>query len=111
MMEIRPRAYIAYSGGKDSTALLHLASSMGVYRAMSVKDDLDFPGELEYVTKMAKRCNVKLDIINPPESLQEWLKNNGGRFYVDDNFHSRSYEFSNKFYLEGHQVEPVILRN
>jgi len=71
----RPEAVVAWSGGKDSTAMLHMVHAAGVpyAGAMSEKDDLDFPGEEAYVRGIASACGVRLDVLRPPFSVQEWL--------------------------------------
>jgi phosphoadenosine phosphosulfate reductase len=101
MATICPNAYIAYSGGKDSTVMLHLASSMipGM-SAMSVKDDMDFPGEEEYVRSTAKKYNVPLDVIKPTFSCQQWLSENAKNLTVDGDMHSRQAKFSDEAFYQ-----------
>jgi 3'-phosphoadenosine 5'-phosphosulfate sulfotransferase (PAPS reductase)/FAD synthetase len=101
MHDCCPSAYVAFSGGKDSAVLLHLVASLipGV-RAMSVKDDMDFPGEVEYVRDMARKAGAILDVLYPEFSLQQWLVDNAVRFDVDDDLHSRGTEFSDKAFYQ-----------
>jgi 3'-phosphoadenosine 5'-phosphosulfate sulfotransferase (PAPS reductase)/FAD synthetase len=91
-----PTAYVAWSAGKDSTALVHLVCvGCGVKaRAMSVKDDLDFPGEEAYLTEHAKAFGVELDILRPPFSLQDWLAANAVEKGNTADMHSRSSSFA-----------------
>jgi 3'-phosphoadenosine 5'-phosphosulfate sulfotransferase (PAPS reductase)/FAD synthetase len=88
-----PSAYVAWSAGKDSTALTHLvAQEIPGVRAMSIKDDCDYPGEREYVEGLAEEWGVRLDVITPEISLQQWLKDSGAQFGED--LHSRGTAFS-----------------
>jgi phosphoadenosine phosphosulfate reductase len=97
MYSKNPEAYVAFSGGKDSTIMLHMvAELLNKPKAMSVKDDMDYPGEEEYVAKFTKNHNVNLDIIKPDFSLQNWLSENAHRFDIDQDFHGRMTEFSDK---------------
>jgi len=89
-----PEAYVAWSAGKDSTALVHLVCvEAGIpARAMSIKDDLDFPGEEDYLRELAARFSIDLEIVRPSFSLQEWIKE-----HVLDpagDMHSRNTELS-----------------
>jgi len=97
-----PSAYIAWSGGKDSTALVHLVCvEAGLpVRAMSIKDDLDFPGEEEYVLDLSAEWGVACDIVRPPFSLQDWLKQHGAELDPGEDMHGRDVAFAKKaFYL------------
>ena len=89
-IESDPSAYVAWSAGKDSTALMHLASQCGVRRGMSIKDDLDFPGEEEYITKYSDAWGVRLDIIRPHVSLEPLF----AEVEIGDDIHSRSSHLS-----------------
>lgn len=88
-----PDAYIAWSAGKDSTAMTHLIASIipGV-RAMSIKDDCDFPDEVEYIQYLANKWNVNLDVIGPDFSMQDYLASLDTE--LDSDLHSRTSEFS-----------------
>lgn len=97
MYKSNPYAYMAVSGGKDSTVMMHLVSSLKLgIKSMSIKDDMDYPGEKEYITKTANFMGVELDIIEPNFSLQDWLSVNGDAYSIDSNFHGRMSEFSQK---------------
>lgn len=96
MAERRPDAYVAWSAGKDSTALVHLVRVECAVpgRVMAVKDDLDFPGEEEYLRELADAWGVDLDILRPPFSLQAWLAEHAADIEADEDLHSRSAAFS-----------------
>lgn len=81
-----------WSGGKDSTAMAHLISMMSgsSVELVSEKDDLDYPGEEEYVTRLAQAWGAPLDIVRPPLSPVEWIKLHASEIMVDADFHSRS---------------------
>lgn len=96
MAERWPDAYVAWSAGKDSTALTHLVRvECGVPgRAMSVKDDLDFPDEEDYLRRWAAAWNLELDVVRPPFLLQEWIRARSDTMTVDADAHSRSAALS-----------------
>ncbi|MDD4127918.1 MAG: aminotransferase class V-fold PLP-dependent enzyme, partial [Methanomicrobium sp.] len=48
-MNDRPTANISFSGGKDSTAILHLARKAGVKNAFFIDTGLEFPETIEFV--------------------------------------------------------------
>lgn len=91
-----PDAYVAWSGGKDSTVLAHLVvEKCGVdAHLMSVKDDLDFPGEREYVTGLAGEWGADLDILSPDISLQQWIADHADELAADEDWHGRASTFS-----------------
>ena len=45
----RPTANVSFSGGKDSTAVLHLARKAGVTKAFFIDTGLEFPETIEFV--------------------------------------------------------------
>lgn len=99
MIERAPCAYVAWSAGKDSTAMLHLTKVRcgAPGRVMSVKDDADFPGEVEYLSEVMSICGLDagcLDIIRPPESIQGWLAQHGGAIDAHDDVHGRGSPLS-----------------
>lgn len=91
-----PDAYVGWSAGKDSTVLAHLALAECdcASHAMSIKDDLDYPGEKEYVQRLAKQWGVEVDILTPDFSLIDKLKN----MDIDyrDQLHGRNSVFSDQ---------------
>lgn len=82
---------LMWSGGKDSTAMAHLAANagVGVVRAVSVKDDLDFPGEEEYVQERAREWGVDVEVIHPTCSLVELVSNDNEAFIPGADIHGR----------------------
>ena len=95
MMEVAPGAYIALSGGKDSSAMAVLIAEMGLRpRVMSVKDDLDFSGEEEFVQSLCNMLSLAVDVVRPPFSLQQWIADHGHDMPADEDMHGRSAEFS-----------------
>lgn len=93
-----PDAYIAWSGGKDSTALAHLVvDTCGLdVRLMSIKDDLDFPGERKYVRRLADQWGAQLDVLTPDFSLQEWVAEHAQDLDAGADFHGRAATFSQR---------------
>lgn len=86
-----PRACLMWSGGKDSTVMTHLVRcEMGInIPAASEKDDLDYPGEEDYVRRLAASWNLELEILRPPTSAIGWLREHGRSLSVYDDMHSR----------------------
>lgn len=78
------------SGGKDSTALAFLAPS-GI-RGMSVKDDLDYPGERAYLSALSSRTGIPIDVLTPEVSLLDYLRTS--RTSLLEDLHGRSAELS-----------------
>lgn len=108
---------VAWSGGKDSTAMVALISEvcqregMNPTPARSIKDDLDFPGEEEYVLSVAKYLNVSVMIIHPPFSLLQWITDHAHEMIPGDDIHGRAAELSKKgFYnlIEEHRLKTGI---
>lgn len=100
MAERCPDAYVGWSAGKDSTALMHLVRvECGVAaRAMAVKDDLDFPGEVAYLQRYATEWGVSLHVLYPPFSLQQWLRDHPTS--IGDDLHSRGSAFSDAAFYD-----------
>lgn len=99
---------LMWSGGKDSTAMAHLASELVPTVAVSVKDDLDFPGEEEYIRDLASRWAIDVVIIHPECSLAGHILDNPDIFPVGGDLHGHDSELSRVgFYplLEKHRVE------
>lgn len=48
-MNDRPTANVSFSGGKDSTAVLHIARKAGVTKAFFIDTGLEFPETIEFV--------------------------------------------------------------
>ncbi len=84
-----------WSGGKDSTVLVHLLAAEGAHVAVaSEKDDLDFPGEREYVERLAAAWRVRLDVLVPPISPRQWIAEHAHELRAADDLHSRAAALS-----------------
>jgi len=97
VLAMEPRARLSWSAGKDSTALVHLAVHEGAQgRIFSIKDDLDYPGEREYIERYAAAWGVsdRLDVVTPSVSLWGLLVSMKDRHDIRDDLHSRAAEFS-----------------
>lgn len=90
-----PSAIVMWSGGKDSTAMTHLA--LGVCPTIDViseKDDLDYPGERDYVECLARKWVAQLTIVEPAVSPAEWMRKNGLSLAPGDDIHGRAAAMS-----------------
>lgn len=88
---------LGWSAGKDSTALAALAAEAGWHvQAVSVKDDLDYPGETEYVQGLALRLGLEVAILQPTVSLLEYLRQMGASLTED--LHSRRADLSREHF-------------
>ena len=87
-----------WSGGKDSTVLVHLACvELGLRDSVEVrseKDDLDYPGEREYVERLAREWSLRLRVYEPEASLEAWVAARAGHLTSGDDLHSRSSDLS-----------------
>lgn len=84
---------LGLSGGKDSTALALLAPSLP---AVSVKDDLDYPGEVEYLRALVARTGHALRVLTPPTSLVSFLRET--RPSLVEDLHGRAAELSARWF-------------
>jgi phosphoadenosine phosphosulfate reductase len=92
-----PDSYVSWSGGKDSTVLVHLCKMISPdIPIMSEKDDMDFPEEIPYLRMMQKRYELNLEIISPEISLWDAI----GKFTITEDVHSRGAEFSETFFYK-----------
>ena len=89
--------YVAWSGGKDSTALAHLVNRIqpGI-EVWCEKDDCDFPGELEYVRRVADMFVFNLNLHIPDVSLWEHIEEHG--IDICEDLHSRGTVFSDEHF-------------
>lgn len=96
MAEACPDAYVSWSAGKDSTALLHLVRrECGVPgRVMSHRDDLDFPGEEAYIQRWSAAWGIEVDFLRPAFVLQDWIRGHADELDADGDLHSRAAAFS-----------------
>jgi len=67
---------VAWSGGKDSTVLTHLACvEMGhPLHVFAHKDDLDFPESEPYILRSAEAWGITVRIVRPPISPAAWMR-------------------------------------
>ncbi len=67
---------VAWSGGKDSTVLTHLACvEMGhPLHVFAHKDDLDFPESEPYILRSAEAWGITVRIVRPPISPADWMR-------------------------------------
>lgn len=97
---------VAVSAGKDSTAMALLAADDGFRPGLlSVKDDLDYPGEDRYVQRLADHTGQGVAILRPVVSLRGWLAEN--RISLLDDLHGRAAALSSEhFYslIERHRA-------
>lgn len=103
-----PNAYVPWSGGKDSTALAHLVRvELGAdVPAVSEKDDLDYPGEVEYVERLAAAWGLRLRIVRPDIAPTELIASRLAAMHPGDEIHARAAELSERcFYSVMRVVE------
>lgn len=73
--------YVAWSGGKDSTAMLHLVMEQWPdIPALCVQSELDYPDNIEIVQRATRELSVNLILVHPEVSPWEILKKHGGPF-------------------------------
>lgn len=110
---------VSWSGGKDSTAMTHLlAVGMGARaHVVSEKDDLDYPGEEDYVRALGAAWNLDLEVVHPPVSPTAWLLERRGQFSAGEDAHSRGAGLSKACFYgvmeranEGHDLVVMGLR-
>lgn len=83
---------VFWSGGKDSTALVHLAC-VDLGRSLPVvseKDDLDYPGEEGYVGGIARAWDLELTVLRPEVSPRAWMAANARDLGAGGDLHSRA---------------------
>lgn len=94
-VSIGSKNYCTLSGGKDSSVLTHLVSSIdNSIPVLSEKDDLDFPGEVKFVSEFCSLCDVNLHIVTPDVLLFDLLVN----YDFTDDLHSQGTRFSEKYF-------------
>lgn len=92
------KSYLSVSGGKDSTAMAHLVNSTCGYDylVVSEKDDMDFPGEREFVEKFCGIFGYNLRIITPEVDMWELA----GKADFTEDIHSKGTDFSDESFYE-----------
>jgi 3'-phosphoadenosine 5'-phosphosulfate sulfotransferase (PAPS reductase)/FAD synthetase len=90
------RPAIMWSGGKDSTAMAHLAVvGVGLKAPVfSEKDDLDYPGELDYVNSNGAAWGADLRVVVPEVSPKQWITSHSHEIGVCWDMHSRAAQMS-----------------
>lgn len=89
------RPAVMWSGGKDSTAMAHLVHAMDPsVLLVSEKDDLDYPGEREYVEGLAQQWGARLQVLVPPVSPQQWIAGHAHELTPGADIHGRTAELS-----------------
>lgn len=87
------RPAVSWSAGKDSTCLAHLVGmEHGAKHVtlLSEKDDLDYPGEEEYVCRYAAEWGMTLDLVRPEKSPWQWLVEHRHELGAGTEMHARS---------------------
>lgn len=107
------KSYGSISGGKDSTAMMHLINQIDPSISfVSEKDDMDFPNELDYMDCLRERYDLNLTIISPPVKLWDVIMDHN---FMED-IHSKGTNFSDTYfysllrnYQEQHGFNGVFL--
>lgn len=96
-----PQWAVMVSGGKDSSALAHVVASVvpGVQLA-SEKDDMDYPGEREYVEGLARSLGCPLDLLVPEESPKAIIARVAAEVGPTGNWHGRAAELSQRCFYD-----------
>ena len=88
---------LGLSGGKDSSELAVLCAEHGLtLPALSVKDDLDYPGEREALEALASKTRHALTILTPPVSLLGYLRET--RPSLVEDLHGRTADLSARWF-------------
>lgn len=115
-LDLGVKCYGSVSGGKDSTAMMHLIESVSDYHPsigfVSVKDDMDFPGEMEYLRILKQEFGFVIDVLHPENNLWEIAHKHDftedihskGTAFSDDNFYGLLKEYQRE-----HQYKGVFL--
>lgn len=76
MTQVCERPYIAWSGGKDSTVLVHLIRvELGLdVPVMSLVTDIEPPGTRAYLEARAQEWGIEVEIVEPEVSFMAWLE-------------------------------------
>ena len=87
-----PNAVVSWSAGKDSTVMTHLVCvRLGARTVvMSEKDDLDYPGEEDYVRRLGVAWNLDLRVVRPDVSPRAWVTERLAQLRAGDDLHSRT---------------------
>jgi 3'-phosphoadenosine 5'-phosphosulfate sulfotransferase (PAPS reductase)/FAD synthetase len=66
-----------------------LAGAAREVDVVSEKDDLDYPGEREYVERLARAWGARLEVLTPPISPRDWIAAKAPEMLACDDVHSR----------------------
>jgi len=94
------KPYIAWSGGKDSTALMYLITQDLGYKDIlifSQKDDCDFPDEKTYIENLTDLYHLNTEIVEPKESMWEYILKHKD---LDNDIHKKTNEVTKIFFLK-----------
>jgi 3'-phosphoadenosine 5'-phosphosulfate sulfotransferase (PAPS reductase)/FAD synthetase len=97
MSGLESSSYVGWSAGKDSTVVTHLVKvkcGINDVSVMSIKDDLDFPGECQYIDQLSDRWCIEVDVLTPAFSLQDYLQKSAIRH--DEEIHKSHASLSKK---------------
>lgn len=84
-LEVSSQPYLAFSGGKDSCAMLALAVENGYYGpVMWLSGDLDYPGEGDHVQQWSHVVGLPIDIVRTPGSTIEMLRAQAHEILLDE---------------------------
>jgi len=85
---------VMWSCGKDSTAMMHLINEDFDVAAISEKDDMDFPDELQYLHTLVDKYNWSVEVVSPDVKLWDIIH----QFDFTDDIHSNNTKFSADFF-------------
>lgn len=106
-LNLKVKTVVNWSGGKDSTAMVHLVNSIKPVKVVSEKDDMDFPGEIDYVKDVAKKFGWYIDIVSPAVNLWDIVQDHE----ITEDIHSSNTAFSSDYFykiLKDYQVENNV---
>jgi 3'-phosphoadenosine 5'-phosphosulfate sulfotransferase (PAPS reductase)/FAD synthetase len=87
-------ARVMWSCGKDSTAMMHLVNDVYKVPAISEKDDMDFPNELQYLKDAVNLFDWSVVVVSPEIELWNVIH----QFDFTDDIHSNNTKFSSDFF-------------
>jgi 3''-phosphoadenosine 5''-phosphosulfate sulfotransferase (PAPS reductase)/FAD synthetase and related enzymes len=92
ILNTTPDAAVSWSAGKDSSVMTHLCCVLhgAPWKVYSEKDDLDYPGEEEYVTRYAREWKLDLEILRPPISPKQWFIEHAKEIGPSGEIHARA---------------------
>lgn len=93
---------VMWSGGKDSTAMTHLICvDLGLQLPVyAQKDDMDYPGEVEYIEGLSQAWGLNLSVLRPSTTIEAWIREHAHGMLSNDDLHSRSSPLAKKFFYD-----------